>query len=84
MAVRLIASAERGPEGISLIVEPRRVPLSTPLGSARGTSSVLILKTDLMGEITIVENEPGIEQTGYALLSDLIGAHQYIKRRSGG
>jgi homoserine dehydrogenase len=81
MAVRLIARAGRGPEGVSLVVEPRRVPLSTPLGSARGTSSVLVLETDLMGEITIVESDPGIEQTGYALLSDLIGVHQYIKQR---
>ena len=81
LALRLIASAERGPAGLRLTVEPRAVPLSSPLASARGTSNVLVLKTDLMGEITIVESDPGIEQTGYALLSDLIGVHEFIKRR---
>ncbi|HVF88675.1 MAG TPA: homoserine dehydrogenase [Blastocatellia bacterium] len=80
-AMRLIASAERGDKGLRLIVEPRRVPLSSPLGIARGTSSVLVLKTDLMGEITIVESDPGIEQTGYALLSDLLSIHEFFKRR---
>jgi homoserine dehydrogenase len=81
MAVRLIASAERSPEGVRLSVEPRRVSLSSPLGTARGTSNVLVLRTDLIGEITIIESDPGIEQTGYALLSDLIGVHEFIKRR---
>lgn len=81
MALRLIASAERGPDGLRLRVEPRRIPTSSPLGSVRGTSNVLVLKTDLMGEITIVESDPGVEQTGYALLSDLISVHDFIERR---
>ena len=81
-AVRLIASAERGDGGLRLIVEPRIVPLSSPLGIARGTSSVLVLTTDLMGEIAIVESDPGIEQTGYALLSDLLSVHELFKRRA--
>jgi homoserine dehydrogenase len=81
MAVRLIASAERGPEGVRLSVGPRSVPLSSPLGAVRGTSSVLVLRTDLMGEVTIIESDPGIEQTGYALLSDLIGVRDFRKRR---
>jgi hypothetical protein len=29
-----------------------------------------------MGEITIVEDDPGIEQTAYALLSDLLVIHK--------
>jgi len=42
------------------------------LGLARGTSSVLVLETDLMGQIAIVESNPGVKQTAYALLSDMI------------
>lgn len=42
-----------------------------------GTSSILSLNTDLMGEITIVEHNPEIEQTGYGLFSDLL---RLIKR----
>ena len=39
-----------------------------------GTAAVVTVKTDLMGEISIVEHvyEPEIDQTAYAVLSDLI------------
>ena len=35
------------------------------------TSSILSIKTDLMGEISIIENAPEIEQTAYGIYSDL-------------
>jgi hypothetical protein len=31
-----------------------------------------------MGEIAIVENEPGVDQTAYALLSDMLRIHQRL------
>ena len=76
MAVRLVARGERSGDAIKLSVKPERVPLSSALGSVRGTSNVLVLETDLMGEIAIVENEPGIKQTAYALMSDMIRIHE--------
>jgi homoserine dehydrogenase len=72
MAVRLVARGERSGDAVKLGVNPERVPLSSPLGSVRGTSNVLLLETDLMGEIAIIENDPEVEQTAYALLSDMI------------
>jgi homoserine dehydrogenase len=72
MAVRLISRGKRFGKHVKLSVSPERVPQSSALGSVRGTSNVLVLETDLMGEIAIVENDPGIEQTAYALLSDLL------------
>ena len=76
MAVRLISLGRRIGKHVKLSVAPERVPLSSALGSVRGTSNVLVLETDLMGEIAIVENDPGIEQTAYALLSDLLTIHE--------
>jgi len=52
------------------------VPIGSPLGSVRGTSNVLILETDLMGDLALFENEPGVEQTAYGLLSDLLRIHE--------
>jgi homoserine dehydrogenase len=78
MAVRLVARGERSGDGAKLTVNPERVPLSSALGSVRGTSNVLVLETDLMGEIAIVENDPGIKQTAYALLSDMIRIHESL------
>ena len=76
MAVRLISRGRRIGKHVKLSVAPERVPLSSALGSVRGTSNVLVLETDLMGEIAIVENDPGIQQTAYALLSDLLTIHE--------
>jgi homoserine dehydrogenase len=36
------------------------------------TSSILSIKTDLMGEICIVERNPEIQQTAYGIYSDIL------------
>jgi homoserine dehydrogenase len=81
MVIRLVARGERSGDDVKLTVAPERVPLSSALGSVRGTSNMLALETDLMGEIAIIENEPGVEQTAYALLSDLIRTHASLEAK---
>ena len=46
---------------------------------ARGGDGALVLETDLMGDVGLSEGPGGVDQTAYALLSDLIE----IGRRSG-
>ena len=77
-AIRLVARGTNSPSGVILTVAPESVPLNSPLGCARGTTNALMIETDLMGEIAIVENDPGIDQTAYALLSDLIRIRQHL------
>jgi len=77
-ALRLVARADRSPAGAKVTVMPERVPRSSALGCVRGTSNVLLLKTDVMGEIAIFENDPGIDQTAYALLSDMLTIHESL------
>ncbi|MEK6324675.1 MAG: homoserine dehydrogenase [Acidobacteriota bacterium] len=72
MAVRLVARGKRSRDVVKLTVAPERVSVGSTLGSIRGTSNALVLETDLMGEIAIVETDPGVGQTAYALLSDMI------------
>ena len=76
MTVRLIARGQRSGDRVKLTVAPERVPVDSILGSVRGTSNVLVLETDLMGEIAIVETDPGIKQTAYALLADMTRIHE--------
>ena len=78
MAIRLVARGKRSIDGVKLTVAPEWVPLSSALGCVLGTSNVLVLETDLMGEIAIVEKDPGVEQTGYALLSDMLRIHERL------
>jgi homoserine dehydrogenase len=74
--IKVVSRAIVTERGLKLSAMPEIVPLASPLGSARGTSNVLMIDTDLMGEIAVFEHEPGVKQTAYALLSDLISAHQ--------
>ena len=78
MTLRLIVRASSSGGGVRLSVAPEKVSVTSLFGSARGTSNVLVLETDLMGDLAIVENNPGVEQTAYALLSDLLSIHRKL------
>lgn len=53
-------------------VQPEEIGKDNIYSNITGTSSVVTITTDLMGTITIIEQEPEIEQTGYGVFSDLI------------
>lgn len=78
--IRLVSRARVTDGELKLSAMPESIPLASPLGSARGTTNVLMIETDLMGEIAVFEHEPGVRQTAYALLSDLISIHQAVTR----
>ncbi len=71
-AIRLVARAESSLQDVKISVEPETVSRDSLFGNLQGTSNALVIHTDLMGELAIVENHPGITQTAYALLSDMI------------
>jgi homoserine dehydrogenase len=77
-ALRLISRGVKSDSGVSLNVALESVARESALGSVRGTSNVLVLETELMGEIAVFEYDPGVKQTAYALLSDLINVHESI------
>lgn len=70
--IKLIARTEESADGLELRVGPEETSLGTPLALARGTSNILQIRTDLMGEIGVIETDPGVRQTAYALLSDML------------
>ncbi|MBN2317468.1 MAG: homoserine dehydrogenase [Acidobacteria bacterium] len=53
-------------------VELQELEIFDPLAAIRGLSNILILNTDTMRELAIIENNPSVEQTAYALFSDLV------------
>jgi len=72
MKYKLIASAERSCGVVKASVRPELVGPDDPFWSVRGTSSAVTLETDLMGELTIVERDPTLAQTAYAVFSDML------------
>lgn len=53
-------------------VWPEEIDQTDLLASIKGTSSILSITTDLMGTLSIIEQDPEIEQTAYGIFSDLL------------
>lgn len=69
---KLIASAT--PTGGH--VKPVRLSISDPLASVGGATNAITLKTDLMGDITLIGAGAGKLETGYAILADLLAIYR--------
>jgi homoserine dehydrogenase len=70
--IRLVAQAERRDGHVTMSVGPVELDGGDPLASLTGMQNLLILQTDMLGQIGIHQLEGGLIQTAYALLSDLI------------
>jgi homoserine dehydrogenase len=68
---RLVVRGQRTRGRVQVRVAPERIPLGDPL-SGSGPDAALVLATDLMGEIGVFERGATLDQTAYALLSDLL------------
>lgn len=53
-------------------VRPQRLSADDPLAHLHGTTNALTLRTDPLGEITLIEVEPDLRQTAAAVLMDLV------------
>ena len=69
--IRLVVRGVRSRGRVRVSVRPERIPLGDPL-SGSGPDAALVLETDLMGEIGVFERGADVDQTAYALLSDLL------------
>jgi homoserine dehydrogenase len=68
---RLVVRGARSRGRVRVSVGPERVPLGDPLAGS-GPDAALVFETDLMGEIGVFERGATVDQTAYALLSDLL------------
>lgn len=78
--LRLVASADRAEGKPSGHVRLERVRATDPLGTVEGQQNVLLVRTDLLGEVGILQRDGGLTQTAYAIVTDLTA----IARRLGG
>jgi homoserine dehydrogenase len=70
--LKLVARAERNGRQVRARVSPEELPGHDLLAGIEGQQNALILQTDLLEEIAIVQRGGSLTQTAYALLSDLI------------
>ncbi len=78
--LRLVVRGERKGRRVRVTVTPERIPLGDPL-AGRGGDAALVLRTDLAGEIGVFQAGGTVDQTAYAILSDLLEVLQWERAR---
>jgi homoserine dehydrogenase len=71
---KLICSVERTSKGILARVAPELVSPDSPMYALEGTTSLIQFETDVLGRLTIIEENPGPNTTAYGCLADFINA----------
>jgi len=74
--IKLIARGWREGRTLLASVSLESVPPDHPLFSVDGTSSSLVVRTDMLKELQIIERNPGLRQTAYAIYSDLLAIRE--------
>jgi homoserine dehydrogenase len=69
--VKLVASATSERGQVRARVAPVELDAADLLAGLEGQQNALVLETDLLGEIAIVQRDAGLTQTAYAIVSDL-------------
>lgn len=77
---KLIGSIEISNGSSRAYVRPEMVDLEHPLAGVRGNMNALTFTTDLLGDVTIMGPGAGKNETGFAVLNELIQVNRkYIK-----
>jgi homoserine dehydrogenase len=71
---KLICSAERSGASVKSSVAPQLVSPSSPMYAVDGSTSTIEFKTDILGDLSVSEKDPGPYNTAYGLLVDFINA----------
>ena len=74
--VKQVARGWREGRAVRASVSLEAIGPDHPLFSVNGTSSSLVVRTDMLKEFQLVERDPGLRQTAFAVYSDLIAIHE--------
>ena len=55
-------------------VAPQMVGVDSPLYGVEGTSSIIQIESDILGKLSLIEEDPGPHTTAYGLLADFLNA----------
>lgn len=70
--IKLICRAYKEDGEVKAKVSPEEIDEYDVFADVNGTSMAISITTDLMGELTIIEEAPEIKQAGYGIFSDLM------------
>jgi homoserine dehydrogenase len=81
--IKLVAKASRTGGTVRASVAPEEIPLSHPLAGVSGATNALTFTTDSLGDVTIMGPGAGREETGQALLSDMLAIAAGTRKEEG-
>lgn len=73
---KLVCSAEKQGGTVRGMVAPMLVDSTSPMYGIEGTTSLIEFHTDVLGNLTLIENDPSPATTAYGLLADLLNIAQ--------
>lgn len=71
---KLVCTARREGTNIFARVAPEMVSPDSPLFLVDGTTSIVQFDTDVLGQLSVIEADPGPHTTAYGLLADFLNA----------
>lgn len=71
---KLVCSARRDNGVVQAQVAPEMIDSDDPLYHVMGTSSAVTFQSDVLGDLTITEANPGPHTTAFGMLADLLNA----------
>jgi homoserine dehydrogenase len=72
---KLLASAQLDPEspmGVIAQVKPKEIGPDSLLYQVTGTSAILEIQSDVLGKLSLIEDNPSPRTTAYGLLADFL------------
>jgi homoserine dehydrogenase len=71
---KLVCSAVRDGDTLTARVAPELVGIDSPMYGVSGTTSIIQLESDVLGRLSIIEENPGPHTTAYGLFADFLNA----------
>ena len=71
---KLVCTAVRENKKITASVAPQQVSPNNPMYTIDGTTSIVTIQSDVLGDLSLIESDPGPHTTAYGLLADFINA----------
>jgi homoserine dehydrogenase len=74
MRWKLVCEARKTGAQLYAQVSPQMVLADSPLYGVEGTSSIVQIESDVLGKLSLLEEDPGPHTTAYGLLADFLNA----------
>jgi homoserine dehydrogenase len=71
---KLVCTAASKNGEITAKVAPQQVSPDTPMYTIDGTTSMVTIQSDVLGDLSLIETNPSTDTTAYGLLADFINA----------